>query len=199
MVSMQGCSKNAHHCCMLHALLFLLYIGCIISNKFTSVIQLDQYQANLQKESKEFQTAQHHKMKKEIKMYTIQKMKMELQHQCQSSQQQLLQETQQLLLSKESESQDSKQQFQEKVEVGQQREQLEKAKMSHFEEHNEFQKEPKGIKVKADTVSKKDDEIKLLKEMKEEKRLRQELQKTVESLKQQLHQFPIPQSGMCVY
>ena len=61
----------------------------------------------------------------------------------------------------------------------------------------------KGREVKADTVSEKDEEIKLLKnkmdeEKKEEKKLRQELQEKVESLQQQLQQFIIPQSGMHV-
>ena len=55
----------------------------------------------------------------------------------------------------------------------------------------------------ADTVSEKDEEIKSLKnkldeEKEEEKKLRQVLQEKVESLQQQLQQFIIPQSGMCL-
>ena len=61
----------------------------------------------------------------------------------------------------------------------------------------------KEKEVKTDTVSENDEEIKSLKnkmdeEKKEEKKLRQELQEKVESLEQQLQQFIIPQSGMCV-
>ena len=61
----------------------------------------------------------------------------------------------------------------------------------------------KGKEVKTDTVCEKDKEIESLKnkmdkEKKEEKKLRQELQEKVESLQQQLQQFIIPQSGMCV-
>ena len=53
------------------------------------------------------------------------------------------------------------------------------------------------------TASEKDEIIESLKtklddEKKEEKKLRQELQEKVESLEQQLQQFIIPQSGMCV-
>ena len=58
-------------------------------------------------------------------------------------------------------------------------------------------------KGKQVTASEKDEIIESLKtklddEKKEEKKLRQELQEKVESLEQQLQQFIIPQSGMCV-
>ena len=58
-------------------------------------------------------------------------------------------------------------------------------------------------KGKQVTASEKDKIIESLKtklddEKKEEKKLRQELQEKVESLEQQLQQFIIPQSGMCV-
>ena len=58
-------------------------------------------------------------------------------------------------------------------------------------------------KGKQVTASEKDDIIEFLKtklddEKKEEKKLRQELQEEIESLEQQLQQFIIPQSGMCV-
>ena len=58
-------------------------------------------------------------------------------------------------------------------------------------------------KGKQVTASEKDGIIESLKtklddEKKEEKKLRQELQEKVESLEQQLQQFIIPQSGMCV-
>ena len=61
----------------------------------------------------------------------------------------------------------------------------------------------KGKEVKTDTFSENDEEIESLKnkvdeETKGEKKLRQELQEKVESLDQQLQQFIIPQSGMCV-
>ena len=61
----------------------------------------------------------------------------------------------------------------------------------------------KEKEVKTDTVNEKDEEIESLKnkleeEKKEEKKLRQELQEKVESLRQQLQKFIIPQSGMCV-
>ena len=61
----------------------------------------------------------------------------------------------------------------------------------------------KGKEVKTDTDSEKDEEIKSLKnkvdeEKKEEKKLRQELQEKIVLLQQQLQQFIIPQSGMCV-
>ena len=53
------------------------------------------------------------------------------------------------------------------------------------------------------TASEKDEIIESLKtklddEKKEEKELRQELLEEIESLQQQLQQFIIPQSGMCV-
>ena len=59
-------------------------------------------------------------------------------------------------------------------------------------------------KGKQVTASEKDDIIESLKtklddEKKEEKKLREELQEKVESLEQQLQQFIIPQSGMCVH
>ena len=58
-------------------------------------------------------------------------------------------------------------------------------------------------KEKQVTASEKDDIIESLKtklddEKKEEKKLRQELLEEIESLQQQLQQFIIPQSGMCV-
>ena len=58
-------------------------------------------------------------------------------------------------------------------------------------------------KGKQVTASEKDEIIESLKtklddEKKEEKNLRQKLQENVESLEQQLQQFIIPQSGMCV-
>ena len=58
-------------------------------------------------------------------------------------------------------------------------------------------------KGKQVTASEKDEIIESLKtklddEKKEEKKLRQELQEEIESLEQQLQQFIIPQSGMCV-
>ena len=58
-------------------------------------------------------------------------------------------------------------------------------------------------KGKQVTASEKDEIIESLKtklddEKKEEKKLRKELQEKVESLEQQLQQFIIPQSGMCV-
>ena len=58
-------------------------------------------------------------------------------------------------------------------------------------------------KGKQVTASEKDEIIESLKtklddEMKEEKKLRQELLEEIESLEQQLQQFIIPQSGMCV-
>ena len=58
-------------------------------------------------------------------------------------------------------------------------------------------------KVKQVTASEKDELIESLKtklddEKKEEKKLRQELLEEIESLEQQLQQFIIPQSGMCV-
>ena len=57
--------------------------------------------------------------------------------------------------------------------------------------------------VKAGTVSGDDDKIKSMenkidKEKEEEKKLRQKLQEEVEFLQQQLQQFTIPQSGMCI-
>ena len=58
-------------------------------------------------------------------------------------------------------------------------------------------------KGKQVTASEKDEIIESLKtklddEKKEEKKLRQELLEEIESLQQQLQQFIIPQSGMCV-
>ena len=58
-------------------------------------------------------------------------------------------------------------------------------------------------KGKQVTASEKDEIIESLKtklddEKKEEKKLREELQEEIESLEQQLQQFIIPQSGMCV-
>ena len=58
-------------------------------------------------------------------------------------------------------------------------------------------------KGKQVTASEKDEIIESLKtklddEKKDEKKLRQELQEEIESLEQQLQQFIIPQSGMCV-
>ena len=58
-------------------------------------------------------------------------------------------------------------------------------------------------KGKQVTASEKDEIIESLKtklddEKKEEKKLRQELLEEIESLEQQLQQFIIPQSGMCV-
>ena len=61
----------------------------------------------------------------------------------------------------------------------------------------------KGKEVRPDTVREKDEEIESLKnkledEKEEKENLRQELQDKVNSLQQQLKQFVIPQSGMCV-
>ena len=58
-------------------------------------------------------------------------------------------------------------------------------------------------KGKQVTANEKDEIIESLKtklddEKKEEKKLRQELLEEIESLQQQLQQFIIPQSGMCV-
>ena len=83
--------------------------------------------------------------------------------------------------------------------------QLQEAEKYKEELHKELKEErqlssslmkQKGKQV---TASEKDETIESLKtKLDEEKKLRQKLQEKVESLEQQLQQFNIPQSGMCV-
>ena len=196
------------------------FIGYTSNNDWsTSEIPLDQYQEKLQERWYELPSGKEimrlkqqlkereEELQKERRMKTqheslVKAREDELQRLIKEKEQ--LQEDHQLLL-RDKEQQEREQQ----LHTNQATLALQQAEKYKEELHKELKEErqlssslmkQKGKQV---TASEKDEIIKSLKtklddEKKEEKKLRQELQEKVESLEQQLQQFIIPQSGMCV-
>ena len=194
----------------------------------TSEIPLDQYQEKLQERWYELPSGKEimrlkqqlkqreEELQKERRMKTqdeslVKAREDELQRLIKEKEQ--LQEDHQLLL-RDKEQQEREQQLQANqatlaLQLQEANTLLQQAENSREELHKELKEErqlssslmkQKGKQV---TASEKDEIIESLKtklddEKKEEKKLRQELLEEIESLQQQLQQFIIPQSGMCV-
>ena len=190
-------------------------IGYTSNNDWsTSVIPLNQYQEKLQKRIlSDFNELE---LSKKIQLFEddsqVKAREDELQQVIKEKKQ--LQEDHHQLLLRDKEQQEREQQLQTNqatlaLQLQEANTLLQQAEKYKEELHKELKEErqlsssfmkQKGKQV---TASEKDEIIESLKtklddEKKEEKKLRQELQEKVESLEQQLQQFIIPQSGMCV-
>ena len=189
-------------------------IGYTSNNDWsTSEIPLDQYQEKLKKRI----LSDFHKLELSKKIQLLKDESLvkaredELQRLIKEKEQ--LQEDHQLLL-RDKEQQEREQQLQtnqatlalQLLEANTLLQQAEKYKEELHKELKEERQLSSSLmkqKGKQVTASEKDEIIESLKtklddEKKEEKILRQELQEEIESLQQQLQQFIIPQSGMCV-
>ena len=179
-------------------------IGYTSNNDWcTSVIPLDQYQKKLQKRI----LSDFNELDELVKAN-----KDELQRLIKEKEQ--LQEDHHQLLLRDKEQQEREQQLQTNqatlaLQLQEANTLLQQAEKYKEELHKELKEERQlssslmKQKGKPVTASEKDEIIESLKtklddEKKEEKKLRQELQEKVESLEQQLQQFIIPQSGICV-
>ena len=191
-------------------------IGYTSNNDWsTSVIPLDQYKEKLQKRIlSDFNELELSKKIQLLKDESLVKAREDALQRLIKEKEQLQEDHHHQLLLRDKEQQEREQQLQtnqatlalQLQEANTLLQQAEKYK----EELNKELKEERQIssslmkqKGKQVTASEKDDIIESLKtklddEKKEEKKLRQELQEKVESLEQQLQQFIIPQSGMCV-
>ena len=192
------------------------FIGYTSNNDWsTSVIPLDQYQGKLQKRMlSDFNELELSKKIQLFKDDSLVKAREEKLQRLIKEKKQLQEDHHHQLLLRDKEQQESEQQLQTNqatlaLQLQEANTLLQQAEKYKEELHKELKEErqlssnlmkQKGKQV---TASEKDEIIESLKtklddEKKEEKILRQKLQKEIESLEQQLQQFIIPQSGMCV-
>ena len=190
-------------------------IGYTSNNDWsTSVIPLDQYQEKLQKRTlSDFNELELSKKIQLLKDESLVKAREDELQRLTKEKKQLQEDHHQLLL-RDKEQQEREQQLQTNqatlaLQLQEANTLLQQTEKYKDELHKELKEErqlssslmkQKGKQV---TANEKDEIIELLKtklddEKKEEKELRQKLQEKVESLEQQLQQFIIPQSGMCV-
>ena len=190
-------------------------IGYTSNNDWsTSVIPLDQYQEKLQKRTlSDFNKLELSKKIQLLKDESLVKAREDELQRLTKEKKQLQEDHHQLLL-RDKEQQEREQQLQTNqatlaLQLQEANTLLQQTEKYKDELHKELKEErqlssslmkQKGKQV---TANEKDEIIELLKtklddEKKEEKELRQKLQEKVESLEQQLQQFIIPQSGMCV-
>ena len=191
-------------------------IGYTSNNDWsTSEIPLDQYQEKLQKRIlSDFSELE---LSKKIQLFKDESLVKAREDELQrliKEKKQLQEDHHHQLLLRDNEQQEREQQLQTNqatlaLQLQEANTLLQQAEKYKEELHKELKEErqlssslmkQKGKQV---TASEKDEIIESLKtklddEKKEEKKLRQELQEKVESLEQQLQQFIIPQSGMCV-
>ena len=191
-------------------------IGYTSNNDWsTSEIPLDQYQEKLQKRIlSDFSELE---LSKKIQLFKDESLVKAREDELQrliKKKKQLQEDHHHQLLLRDNEQQERKQQLQTNqatlaLQLQEANNLLQQAEKYKEELHKDLKEErqlssslmkQKGKQV---TASEKDEIIESLKtklddEKKEEKKLRQELQEKVESLEQQLQQFIIPQSGMCV-
>ena len=191
------------------------FIGYINNNDWsTSEIPLDRYQEKLQERIlSDFNELELSKKIQLLKDESLVKAKEEeLQHLINEKDQ--LQEDQHQLLLRDKEQQEREEQLktskatlvlqlQEANTLLQQAEKYKEELQKELKEERQLSSGLMKQKGKQVTASEKDEIIELLTtklddEKKENKKLKQELQEKVESLEQQLQQFIIPQSGMCV-
>ena len=213
---------------LLSLLLCVLYIGYTSANDWsTSEIPLDQYQEKLKERWYELPSGkeimrleqQLKEREEELQKELQEERRMKAQHESlvkarEDELQRLIKEKEQLqedhqLLLRDKEQQLQTNQATLALQLQKANTLLQQAEKYKEELHKELKEErqlsssfmkQKGKQV---TASEKDEIIELLKtklddEKKEEKKLRQELLEEIESLQQQLQQFIIPQSGMCV-
>ena len=191
-------------------------IGYTSNNDWsTSVIPLDQYQEKLQKRIlSDFNELELSKKIQLLKDESLVKAREDALQRLIKEKEQLQEDHHHQLLLRDKEQQEREQQLQTNqatlaLQLQEANTLLQQAEKYKEELHKELKDErqlssslmkQKGKQV---TASEKDEIIESLKtklddEKKEEKKLRLELQEKVESLEQQLQQFIIPQSGMCV-
>ena len=191
-------------------------IGYTSNNDWsTSAIPLDQYKEKLQKRIlSDFNELELSKKIQLLKDESLVKAREDELQRLIKEKEQLQEDHHHQLLLRDKEQQEREQQLQTNqatlaLQLQEANTLLQQAEKYKEELHKELKEErqlssslmkQKGKQV---TASEKDEIIESLKtklddEKKEEKKLRQELQEKVESLEQQLQQFIIPQSGMCV-
>ena len=191
-------------------------IGYTSNNDWsTSEIPLDQYQENLQKRIlSDFNELELSKKIQLFKDGSLVKAREDALQRLIKEKEQLQEDHHHQQLLRDKEQQEREQQLQTNqatlaLQLQEANTLLQQAEKYKEELHKELKEERQlssslmKQKWKQVTANEKDEVIESLKtklddEKKEEKKLRQELQEKVESLEQQLQQFIIPQSGMCV-
>ena len=187
-------------------------IGYTSNNDWsTSEIPLDQYQEKLQKRMlSDFNKLELSKKIQLLKDESLVKAREDELQRLIKEKEQLQEDHHHQLLLRDKEQQEREQQLQTNQATLQEANTLLQQAEKYKEELHKKLKEERQLssslmkqKGKQVTASEKDEIIESLKtklddEKKEEKKLREELQEKVESLEQQLQQFIIPQSGMCV-
>ena len=187
-------------------------IGYTSNNDWsTSEIPLDQYQEKLQKRMlSDFNKLELSKKIQLLKDESLVKAREDELQRLIKEKEQLQEDHHHQLLLRDKEQQEREQQLQTNQATLQEANTLLHQAEKYKEELHKKLKEERQLssslmkqKGKQVTASEKDEIIESLKtklddEKKEEKKLREELQEKVESLEQQLQQFIIPQSGMCV-